>query len=234
MLDELGLEVEQILLGWPARHVQVDDSLGLGREVRRPGLPSGCRPKQADSAEPPALLSSGPDPSWLPLPSRRSIDASAIAPSPVCDVLRNWRRVCACASCNVQQGRSSVHDESAFGQDAVEIQEDVGDRGPGGQIGRLHARQEAARCGSVARAAAASESLRYRSYSAVVESDERLDLLGPRRPAQAELQAISHAGHERPRRPRGRSAAPGPGRPRRRPDRSRSRTTGAAYWSAPA
>ena len=36
VLDQLGLVVEQVLLGRSARHVQVDDALGLGREVRRP------------------------------------------------------------------------------------------------------------------------------------------------------------------------------------------------------
>ena len=38
VLDELGLVVEQILLRRPARHVQIDDLLGLGGEMGRPGL----------------------------------------------------------------------------------------------------------------------------------------------------------------------------------------------------
>ena len=76
-----------------------------------------------------------------PRPSRSRSIARAMAPSPVCDVLRNWRRVCARACCNFQ-GRSEVHGESAFGQDAVEVQEHVGDRGPGGQLGRVHARRK--------------------------------------------------------------------------------------------
>jgi len=33
-LDELGLVVEKVERGWRARHVQVDDVLGLGSEVR--------------------------------------------------------------------------------------------------------------------------------------------------------------------------------------------------------
>ena len=38
VLDERGLVIEEILLGRPARHVQIDNSLGLGREMGRPGL----------------------------------------------------------------------------------------------------------------------------------------------------------------------------------------------------
>ena len=36
-LTSFGLVVEQVLLRRRARHVQVDDALGLRREVRRPG-----------------------------------------------------------------------------------------------------------------------------------------------------------------------------------------------------
>ena len=50
--------------------------------------------------------------------------------------------------------------------------------------------------GSVARDAAAVRSLPYRSYSAGVEGDQGLDLLGPGRPAQAELQAVASAGRD--------------------------------------
>ena len=37
VLDQGRLVVEQVLLGRGARHVEIDDPLGLGREVRRPG-----------------------------------------------------------------------------------------------------------------------------------------------------------------------------------------------------
>ena len=153
VLDQLGLVVEQVLLRRAARHVQVDDALGLGREVRRPGRHRvvGRRPA-------------------APARGRRSAPVRRVqqhaparcAPRPVCECLRNWRRVCAraCCSCRGRSSSVAVHGGSAFGQDAVEVQEHVGDRRPGGQLGRVHARRAAGRAGSVARATAAARSLR--------------------------------------------------------------------------
>ncbi len=104
MLDELGLEVEQVLLRRTARHVQIDNALGLGCEVRRPGRHRVVgRTSRFRAAGVPGL---GVKPNAAA--SRSRSDASAMAPSPVWDVFRNWRRVCARACCSVE-GQVEVH-----------------------------------------------------------------------------------------------------------------------------
>ena len=115
-----------------------------------------------------------------------------MAPSPVCDVLRNWRRVCARASCKFQ-GRSMVHGNqplvktpSRFKSTLATVVQAASSAGsmPGGK------RPE--RVGGQGHGG-----LLVLAVSLVfgcVERDEGLDLLGPRRPAQAELQAVAGAG----------------------------------------
>ena len=102
MLDQLGLEVEQVLLRRSARHVQVNHPLGLGCEVRR--LESHRRSRRTTRSR--RVLTGAPYPGSHPaLAAARPVrHARAEAPAqwrqaPSAIVFKNWRRLCARASC---------------------------------------------------------------------------------------------------------------------------------------
>ena len=182
VLDQFGLVVEQVLLGRSSGHVQIDDSLGLGREVRRPGLDRVVGRARGTGGFPLSALARAAA-SFRSMSDRRRNGAQS--------GLRCLEELAAglCPR-QLQVDGQFGSMGSTFGQHAVEVQEYVGDRGPRGQLGWFHAGGKRA-SGSVASDVRRLGSLRYRSYSACVESDERVDLFGPGRPAQAELQGRS-------------------------------------------
>ena len=77
VLDQRRLVVEQVLLGRSARHVEIDDPLGLGREVRRSRRHRVVGGGREPLTGPDRLIGS------RTLPSRPTSIARAIAPSPV-------------------------------------------------------------------------------------------------------------------------------------------------------
>ena len=126
VLDQLRLVVEQIELRRRADHVQVDHVLGLRRKVRRPGGERIRRlQRELDAAD----------------SSARSSELSAIAPRPIPDPRRNWRRDCVLKV--LRRADSSV--DLALGNRFVQVQQSRRDGIPRGQLFARRRRSAAAR-----------------------------------------------------------------------------------------
>ena len=190
MLDQLGLVVKQVLLGWSARHVQVNHPLGLGRKVRRLRAPS-ARPPQAQQSDLPTLLRVSPDlggcqPARIAIEQRRQRNGTQSS-------LRRLQELAA-AVCPRElevQGEFRVHENQPLVKTPSRF------RSTFATVVHAASSAELVPAGSGPGAgpdkfAAACESLRIPLEFRIEESDERLDLLGLWTAAKAEMQAKSH------------------------------------------
>ena len=118
VLLQLGLVVEQVDLRRPAGLVQVDDALGLGREVRQPGQAAGFGFRLRLAANSGGFSS----------------EASAAAPRPVALRPKKCRRV------RASFNSSWYAIASLFRDRFVQVQDGAGDGGPGGQLGCIQLR----------------------------------------------------------------------------------------------
>src|SRR5262245_18707593 len=125
-----------------------------------------------------------------PRPSRSMSIASAIAPRPVCECLRNCRRVTARARCRFSSSSWSM--ESALGQYTVKIEQNVGDRGPGGECGGVHARGQGAEGFGGQSQGCVTVHIITRVL-VLVEIGQAFHLLGPGGPTEAKLEGVADA-----------------------------------------
>ena len=116
VLLQLRLVIEQVELRRRAGHEQIDDVLGLWREVRRPDG---------------RMVPSRPGLREKPLVQQRR---QRQAPIPKPDCLKKCRRV-------IARSTSVIRLRSLFGEDLVEVQERVRDEGPGGLFRRHRSRR---------------------------------------------------------------------------------------------
>ena len=187
VLDELRLVIKQILLRRPARHVQINHSLGFGREMRRPGLVRVVGRSGQTAARRLGFIAQAGAPALREHPQSNGAQPSLRRLQELPASLRR-------ANCNFQ-GRSRSMGISLWSrrhQDS-RVHSPRWSRRPDRPV---PFRVEEARSGRWRGTRRPSSPWRTARIPCV-KGDQGLDLLGPGRPAQAELQAMASARQDR-------------------------------------